>query len=77
MTLPCSQHAKLENRWESVFGSIRAYPRPQLTCGAGRETAIVHRFLSGSHPCHQDHFDSRLSMMCTAEEWDLRAPRRQ
>jgi len=77
MTLPCSQRAKLENRWQSVFGSIREYPRPRLTCGAGRETAIVDRFLSGGRPWHPGHFDPTLSMVRTAEERDLRAPRRQ
>jgi len=74
MTLPCSQHAKSENPWQLVFGSIREYPRPRLTCGAGRETVIIDRFLSGGCQWHLGHFDPRLSMVCTAVEQDLRAP---
>src|SRR6266511_180022 len=57
MTLPCSQRAKLENPWQSVFGSICEYPCPRLTCGVGCETAIVDRFLSEGRQWHLGHFD--------------------
>jgi hypothetical protein len=39
---------------------------------------IVDKFSSGGHPRRPGHFDPRrLSIVCTAQERDLRAPSRQ